>query len=286
MMLLKPYIKQSRLGFIVSLMTCTIAIQGCSTSPDTESTQSDVALVGMVNIQQNTTSNQTEGISNTEVSSNVAILHRTNRDNSYLNTNNINSISNDTQQQFQQGIEAMKQQQWTVAQQQFDAVISQNPTLSGPWVNLSLIAIELGQPDIALQHIEKALQLAPNNPYARQVFALLLTEKGEFKQAKQQYLRALNIWPDYPQALVNLAILLEMYQGELLQAREYYLAYLNLDKQDQQVQRYLAAVEIKIQRAGLTIPETSIDSSNVQPHDMQTEIEDKPADTSAQQEGS
>ena len=67
----------------------------------------------------------------------------------------------------------------------------------------------------------------------------------------------MTLWPQYPQAQLNLAILLELYRGKLLQARQYYLAYLANKSNDEQAKRWLAGVEIKIQRAGLTLPDNA-----------------------------
>ena len=93
------------------------------------------------------------------------------------------------------------------------------------------------------------------NPYAYQMKGRVARLTGDFEQAEKSYLKALDIWPEYPEAQVNLAILLELYRGRLLDARKYYSSYLELQADDQQVQRWLAGVEIKIKRAGLVLPE-------------------------------
>ncbi|MGI2171701.1 tetratricopeptide repeat protein [Shewanella sp. MF05960] len=156
--------------------------------------------------------------------------------------------------QYQQAINAMKNQQWQSANSLFDDVIAAQPQLSGAYVNKALIAINqqaFAQADTLL---EQAIKANSNNPYAHQIKANLARKNGQYAQAEQGYISALTLWPQYPQAQLNLAILLELYRGKLLQARQFYLAYLANQPDDEQAKRWLAGVEIKIKRAGLTLP--------------------------------
>ena len=72
------------------------------------------------------------------------------------------------------------------------------------------------------------------------------------EEAENYYRKALDIWPQYPEAQMNLAILLELYRGRFLEARKYYLSYLTQVPEDQQAQRWLAGLDIKIKRAGVS----------------------------------
>jgi tetratricopeptide (TPR) repeat protein len=156
--------------------------------------------------------------------------------------------------QYQQAIELMRSQQWQAADNLFDNVIASQPQLSGAYVNKALIA--LAQDDIVSANIQlnKAILVNADNPYAHQIKAKLLRTQGQYEQAEQHYRTALAIWPQYPEAQVNLAILLELYRGKYVEARQYYLAYLANQPGSDQAKRWLAGVEIKIQRAGLSIP--------------------------------
>ena len=155
--------------------------------------------------------------------------------------------------QYQQAINAMKNQQWQNANSLFDKVIAAQPQLSGAYVNKAIIAINqqaLTEADILLT---QAIKANSSNPYAHQIKANLARQQGQYAQAEQGYITALTLWPQYPQAQLNLAILLELYRGKLLQARQFYLAYLTNQPDDEQAKRWLAGVEIKIKRAGLTL---------------------------------
>jgi len=168
-------------------------------------------------------------------------------------------------EKYQYALSFMKNKQWQKAEQLFDQILAIQPELSGAYVNKALIAIQKKEFSLADKQAEHALAVNPINPYAHQIKARVARLTGNFEQAEKSYLKALDIWPEYPEAQLNLAILLELYRGRFLDARKYYLQYLATQTEDIQVQRWLAAVEIKIKRAGLTIPQkTSNDlSSNI-----------------------
>jgi len=156
---------------------------------------------------------------------------------------------------YKQALTLMTKQEWLKAEKLFNEILVMQPQLSGAYVNKALIAIQQKNFSGANQQIDKALEVNALNPFAYQMKGRVARLTGDFEAAEKSYLKALDIWPEYPEAQVNLAILLELYRGRLLDARKYYLSYLELQADDQQVQRWLAGVEIKIKRAGLVLPE-------------------------------
>jgi len=158
-------------------------------------------------------------------------------------------------EKYKKALALMANKEWLKAEQVFDQLLVSQPQLSGAYVNKALIAIQQKDLSRANKQLNKALAVNPLNPYAYEIKGRISRLNGYFEQAEQNYLKALDIWPEYPEAQVNLAILLELYRGRLLDAHKYYSAYLALQTDDQQVQRWRAGVEIKIKRAGLVLPE-------------------------------
>jgi tetratricopeptide (TPR) repeat protein len=156
---------------------------------------------------------------------------------------------------YKQALTLMKNQSWKKAEMLFDEVLVIQPQLSGAYVNKALIALHQKEYSLANKQLDKAIVVNPINPYAYQMKGRVARLIGDFELAENSYLKALDIWPEYPEAQVNLAILLELYRGRLLDARKYYSSYLELQNDDQKVQRWLSGVEIKIKRAGLVLPE-------------------------------
>ncbi|QHS12837.1 tetratricopeptide repeat protein [Shewanella sp. Arc9-LZ] len=237
---------------LVSLML----LPGCSTSPSgtnaNKQTTTDPSLKGMDKDIVDLVSLNTKSVNN---STSISAGSTDNR-NMYLEqaSQRLADVPTSVLSQYQQAISQMKNQQWQAANSLFDKVIVAEPQLSGAYVNKAIIAINQQQLDQADALLAKAIAVNNSNPYAHQIKANIARVQGQYAQAEQGYLTALTLWPQYPLAQLNLAILLELYRGKLLQARQYYLAYLANQPNDEQAKRWLAGVEIKIQRAGLTLP--------------------------------
>jgi len=201
---------------------------------------------------------------------------------------------------YQQALTLMDDKNWLAADKLFDVVIEQSPHLSASYLNKALVLQELANDEnnkVGTQAqsraikksihrrsvlIDKAISVNTLNPYAYYFKGQLQQQQGLFQQAEQSYAQALYIWPNYSDAQLSMAVLLELYRGKLLEAYRYYSAYLTLQqalveinqtKQNQaktnpaeskpaelkstelkRVRRWQAALAIKIKRAGLTVP--------------------------------
>ncbi|UJF21184.1 tetratricopeptide repeat protein [Shewanella sp. OMA3-2] len=243
-------------------------LQSCASAPDSANSNTDKGslgslgkdIVGMVDTKPSRENN-----SNSHIISNST-------QNRYLEQVDIKlaNVPKSVISQYQQAIELMRRQQWQAADKMLDKVITAQPQLSGAYVNKALSALQQDNIAAANSLLDKAILVNADNPYAHQIKASLLRTQGQYEQAEQHYRSALAIWPQYPEAQVNLAILLELYRGQYLEARQYYLAYLANQSDNQQVKRWLAGVEIKMQRAGLIIP---ADISTLEPKYMPKESE-------------
>ncbi len=182
----------------------------------------------------------------------------------------MSGVPEDVIATYQQALVLMEQQKWLAANELFAQVIAKQANLSGSYVNQALIlralsvqqqgteqtkqAKQAKQVNASELLIDKAISVNPLNPYAQYFKGQILQEKGQFEQAEQRYATALSIWPHYSEAQLSMAVLLELYRGKLLVAHQYYAAYLQSKADDKQVQRWQAALAIKIKRAGLTLP--------------------------------
>ncbi|WP_175405892.1 tetratricopeptide repeat protein [Shewanella sp. MEBiC00475] len=232
-------------------------LPGCSSSPSGTNKQittdpspdgMDKNIVDLVNLNTKGANNSTSSSASSTDNRNVYIEQASQR---------LADVPASVLSQYQQAISHMKNLQWQAANSLFDKVIAAQPQLSGAYVNKAIIAMDQLQLDQADALLAQAIAVNNNNPYAHQIKANIARRQGQYDKAEQGYLTALTLWPQYPQAQLNLAILLELYRGKLLQARQYYLAYLVNQPNDEQAKRWLAGVEIKIQRAGLTLPDNA-----------------------------
>lgn len=165
---------------------------------------------------------------------------------------------------YKEAINLMKKQQWHLALALFDEVIVKQKNLSGSYVNQALIWQRLSEQesdktkqktDLKKSEllIATAIKINPINPYAHYLKGKLSETSGAFSQAEASYRTALTIWPNFTQAKLSMAVLLELYRGKLIEAYQYYSAYLLTETEDEQVKRWQAALAIKIKRAGLTL---------------------------------
>jgi len=234
-------------------------LPGCSTSPSGTNTNKQITtdpnldgmdkdIVDLVNLKTNDINNSTSSSASSTDNHNVYLEQASQR---------LADVPASVLSLYQQAISQMKNQQWQAANSLFDKVIAAEPQLSGAYVNKAIIAMDQQQLAQADALLEQAIMVNNSNPYAHQIKANIARLQGQYDKAEQGYLTALTLWPQYPQAQVNLAILLELYRGKLLQARQYYMAYLANQPNDEQAKRWLAGVEIKIQRAGLTLPDNA-----------------------------
>ncbi|PKI13823.1 tetratricopeptide repeat protein [Colwellia sp. 12G3] len=155
---------------------------------------------------------------------------------------------------YQQAISLMNDKKWPQAQLLFDQVILAQPQLSGSYVNKAIIVKQQGKLIQAQGLLNKAIAANKLNLYAHHLQGQVYRLQGKFDEAEHSYLAALAIWPDFTDAQASMAILLELYRGRLLDAHGYYRSYLLLNSDDEEVKRWQAGLEIKIKRAGLTVP--------------------------------
>jgi tetratricopeptide (TPR) repeat protein len=129
------------------------------------------------------------------------------------------------------------------AREQFLGLTEKYPSLSGPWVKLGTIAEQSGKYDEAIQHYKKAISVNRNNVNAYIALGLAQRRQGYFTDAQQTYIAALNIWRDFPEAHLNLAILYDLYADRAEEAQKHYEAYEYLTRnRDPKVHKWVVEV--------------------------------------------
>lgn len=249
--------------FAVLLPACSL-VSDPSADPDrsgqnNEATSGDVSALGknitdMVNVENKQASQSAQHIEGSGLDVDGTKTHNFYQDDKQQRLANV---PKSVLVQYEKAIALMKQAQWQNANQIFAQILSAHPNLSSVRVNKAIIAVKENQLSVAIKELDLALKVNDNNPYAHHLKGQIARTQGQFSSAEQSYLKALTIWPQYPEVHVNMAVLLELYRGRLLEARTYYLSYLALAPEDVQVQRWLASLEIKMKRAGISIPEPS-----------------------------
>ncbi|HSH12789.1 MAG TPA: tetratricopeptide repeat protein, partial [Desulfurivibrionaceae bacterium] len=126
---------------------------------------------------------------------------------------------------FADALARMKDGELRMARKGFWAMTKAYPELSGPWVKLAELAEQREQPEKAREYYRKALEVNPANVNAYLKQAMFERRQGEFDNARDAYLAALETWNDFPEAHLNLAILYDLYMNRPEEAQPHYEAY-------------------------------------------------------------
>ncbi len=98
-----------------------------------------------------------------------------------------------------------------------------------------LVTVARVRPELSAQ-LRRPIVKAP----AYNLRAQLQLKKGAIKQAQQDYLKAIELYPDYTIAHYNLALLYDIFLQEIALAIEHYSIYLSLlDKEDENTRDWI-----------------------------------------------
>lgn len=119
-------------------------------------------------------------------------------------------------------------------------VTQKAPTAAAAYVDLGIAYGRSGDLDHAVTSLKRAVELNPRQLVAYNELGMIYRRKGEFGAARASYEKALGVFPGFHYARLNLAILCDVYLGDLACAQENYAAYQRLMPDDAQVAAWLA----------------------------------------------
>ena len=147
------------------------------------------------------------------------------------------------QQRFEAGLEQLRGEDFEAAITTFREIIEQNDDLPGAHANLGIALVRSGDPEAGRAALERATELAPEQPVILNQLGVLHRRAGRFDEAADAYRRALAADPDYADAHVNLGMLCELYIRDLECALEHYRRYQELSSEaDPEVELWIADV--------------------------------------------
>lgn len=152
-------------------------------------------------------------------------------------------------QSHETGIALLKKKDYEAARKHFSELVKAFPNYSGPNANLALAYLGLKKFEEANKAIEAALKARQENFKALTIKGQILRHLGEFKAAEAAYKKSLAINDRYPNTILNLGILYDIYMGEPEKALASYKSYLDLpDKADSPVKNWVVDLERRINK--------------------------------------
>lgn len=153
--------------------------------------------------------------------------------------------------QFADAVTAMKNGKDEAAMRLFSVIAEQNPQLASPHTDLGILYYRQRRLKEAETAFKDALQRDAKDYVAANYLGMIYRSEGRFTEAKAAYQQALAAKPDYALAHLNMAILYDLYTGELDQALQHYREYQKDGGADNpQLAGWLADLEQRIKDRG------------------------------------
>mgnify|MGYP003386141090 FL=1 len=129
---------------------------------------------------------------------------------------------------FIEAKKAKRKGKLSVAKQKLGVITQKDDSLSGPWAMLGDIAVEQKEFKIAESHYKKAIEINEDNINAYTALATVQRMMGKFHLAQNTLALTLDLWPDFPEAHLNLGILYDVYLNQPKKAQAHMEASLYL----------------------------------------------------------
>ena len=127
-----------------------------------------------------------------------------------------------------------------------EALVVAAPELTAPRIDLGIAYRETGDLEAARTELEAALATSPDHPIAHTELGIVYRKLGRFAEARRSYEAALAIFPSYHYARRNLAVLCDLYLGDLACALENYEAYMTTVPGDEEAAMWIADIRMRL----------------------------------------
>ena len=157
-------------------------------------------------------------------------------------------ISNATRSEYDAALDELNQGEREQGIELLRQIVDASPGLSAPRIDLGIAYHAAGDLEAAEAELLEARSLNPNHPVVHNELGIILRKTGRFDEARASYEAALDIYSGYHFARRNLAVLCDLYLGDLDCALENYEAYMQTVPGDDEATIWIADLKGRMAR--------------------------------------
>jgi Flp pilus assembly protein TadD len=149
-------------------------------------------------------------------------------------------VSADVRAEYDSAVQLLRQEQYEQGIATLARVTESTPGVTAPHIDLGIAYARSGDLGKAEASLTQALALNPRHPIAWNEIGIVYRRMGRFADARASYQKALELFPTFHFARVNLAILCDLYLGDMACAMEQYQLYSQAAPDDEQAAKWIA----------------------------------------------